>query len=87
MVEVNVGEQVWVIVKENEEGYDALDQKGVLEDAATTVSVVVVPATVLEGGRTAELTNGATFELLPGRTFRTIGEAEEAAEDLAREPR
>ncbi len=85
MVEVDVGEQVWVIVRENEEGYDALDQEGVLENAETTVSVVVVPATVLEGGRTAELANGAKFDLLPGRTFRTIGDAEEAAEELAKE--
>lgn len=85
MVEVDVGDQVWVIIKESEEGYSALDQKGVLENAETTVSVVVVPATVLEGGRTAELANGATFDLLPGRTFRTIEDAEEAAEELAKE--
>ena len=85
MIEVDVGDQLWVVVKEGEEGYDALDQKGVLENAEPAVSVVVVPATVLEGGKTAELANGTKFDLLPGRTFRTIVEAEEAAQELAKE--
>ena len=85
MIEVNVGDQLWVVIKEGEEGFGALDQGGVLENAEPAVSVVVVPATVLEGGTTAELANGTTFDLLPGRTFRTIEEAEEAAEELAKE--
>ena len=84
MVEVNAGDQLWVIVKEGEEGLRALDKEGVLEDTGAAVSVVVVPATVLEGGKTAQLANGETFDLLPDRTYDTIEEAEEAAENLAK---
>jgi len=85
MVEVDVGEQIWVVIKEGEVGFGALDQKGLLERAEPAVSVVVAPATVLEGGAKAELANGATFDLLPGRMFRTIEDAEEAAEELSRQ--
>lgn len=79
------GEQVWVVLVEGEEGFNALDRNGVLEASEPTTSVVVAPVTVLEGGEMGELVSGTTFALLPGRTFRTVEEAEGAAEELAGE--
>ncbi len=80
------GEQVWVVLTEGEEGFNDLDSNGVLEASEPATSVVVAPVTVLEGGNTGELVSGTIFELLSGRTFRTVEEAERAAEELAEIP-
>lgn len=80
MDDFKAGEQVWVILEEDDNSFEAVDPAGVLETAEPPVVVMVAPATVLEGGEAAELTDGTEIELLPGRTFHTIEEAEEAAE-------
>lgn len=80
------GEQVWVVLVEGEEGFNDLDRNGVLGTSEPATSVVVAPVTVLEGGIRGELVSGTTFELLPGKTFRTVEEAERAAEALAETP-
>jgi len=85
MKEFKAGEQVWVVLIEGEEGFSTLDQNGVLETAEPATSAVVAPVTVLEDGETGELVSGTRFDLLPGKTFRTVEEAERAAEKLARE--
>ena len=82
MENLKVGQRVWVVI--DEEGVSAFDRDGVLEAAEPAVSVLVAPATVLEGGETAELTTGTRVDLLPDRTFHTIEEAELAAERLAK---
>lgn len=69
---------MWVILEDD--SFEALDPDGVLETAEPPVAVLVAPATVLEGARTAELIDGTEIELLPERTFHTIEAAEKAAE-------
>lgn len=83
MEEFKAGEQVWVVLVEDEKNFQTLDKNGVLEAATPATSVVVAPVTVLEGGKTAQLVDGTTFDLLPDRTFRSTEEADEAATRLA----
>lgn len=85
MEEFKAGEQVWVVLVEGEENFEALDENETLENAEPATSIVVAPVTVLEGGKTAQLVSGTTFDLLPDRTFRGFEEAEQAATELARQ--
>ncbi len=83
MDDFKAGEQVWVLLEVDDNIFEAVDPTGVLETVDSPVAVIVAPATVLEDGGTAELTDGTEIKLLPGRTFHTIEEAEEAAEAFA----
>ena len=78
MSSFRAGERVWVLIEEDDDSL-AADPGGALE-AAPPVTVIIAPATVLEGGAAAQLTDGSEIKLLPDRTFRTIEEAERAAE-------
>jgi hypothetical protein len=84
MEEFKAGEQVWVIVDEDENTVRDVEPAVVNDTTEPPVAVMVAPATVLEGGTTAQLTDGTEVELLPERTFHTIEEAETAAEQLAK---
>lgn len=83
MDDFKAGEQVWVLLEVDDNSFEAVDPTGVLETVGPPVAVIVAPATVLEGREVAELTDGTEIELLPGRTFHTIEEAEAAAEAFA----
>jgi len=82
--EFKAGEQVWVIVDEYENSVGEVDPIVVNETTEPPVAVMVAPVTVLEGGKRAQLTDGTEIELLPDRTFRTIEDAEQVAEKLAK---
>ncbi len=83
MSSFRAGEQVWVLIEEDDDSLAAVDPAGVLE-AVAPVTVIIAPATVLGGGAAAQLTDGREIELLPGKTFHTIEEAEKAAEAFTR---
>lgn len=84
MEEFKVGEQVWVVVDEDETSVGEVDPIVVNETEEPPVAVMVAPVTVLEGGKTAQLIDGTEIELLPDRTFHTIEKAKEAADKLAK---
>jgi hypothetical protein len=84
MKEFKAGEQVWVIVDVDENRVGEVDPIVVNETTEPPVAVMVAPVTFLEGGKTAQLTDGTEIELLPDRTFRTIEEAERVSENLAK---
>jgi len=78
MSSFRAGEQVWVLIEEDD-SLAAVDPAGVLE-TVPPMTVIIAPATVLEGSAAAQLTDGRKIKLLPSRTFRTVEEAEKAAE-------
>lgn len=71
------GELVWLVLME--------DEDGTMQVSGPATNVMVAPATVLEGGLTAEVTTGAVFDLRSARAYRDSDVAEQEAEKLARE--